>query len=122
MARWFIPIGALVRSSDIDIVLVCTTHDALSAIGAAALLAGKAVLVEKPAGRNPAGLEKIARRGEEDARFPARWIQPPVSSRVSKIERTDDGGKTGGRCFISARATGMADVWAMKKNGAPIPN
>jgi predicted dehydrogenase len=49
----------LIKSPEIDIVLVCVTHDALASIAAAALRAGKAVLVEKPAGRNPSELRRL---------------------------------------------------------------
>jgi predicted dehydrogenase len=49
----------LVASPDIDIVLVCTTHDVLASIAEAALRAGKSVLVEKPAGRNPKELRQL---------------------------------------------------------------
>lgn len=38
---------------DVDIVVVATTHDALARVGAAALEAGKHVLVEKPMARTP---------------------------------------------------------------------
>jgi predicted dehydrogenase len=56
MARW----QDLVARPDLDAVIVCTTNDALSACSAAALRAGKHVLVEKPAGRNAADLEEAA--------------------------------------------------------------
>ena len=40
-------------ATDLDIVVVATTHDALAEISTAALKAGKHVLCEKPLGRNP---------------------------------------------------------------------
>ena len=40
-------------TTDIDIVVVATTHDALAEISTAALKAGRHVLCEKPMGRNP---------------------------------------------------------------------
>src|SRR5438105_4374401 len=42
----------LVHRKDLDVVLVCTSHDLLVPCATAALKAGKHVLVEKPAGRN----------------------------------------------------------------------
>ncbi|HYV43798.1 MAG TPA: Gfo/Idh/MocA family oxidoreductase [Myxococcaceae bacterium] len=50
---------ALVRRQDVDAVVVATTNDALSACARAALEAGKHVLVEKPAGRNPADVAAL---------------------------------------------------------------
>ena len=47
----------LCRRSDVDIVIVSTTHDALTPVGLCALKSGKHVLVEKPAARTPAELE-----------------------------------------------------------------
>ncbi|MBA3035259.1 MAG: Gfo/Idh/MocA family oxidoreductase [Desulfobacterium sp.] len=43
----------------IDIVIIATRHDSLAAITQAAIEAGKHVLVEKPAARNPAELEPV---------------------------------------------------------------
>src|SRR5437868_2726076 len=42
---------ALLERSDIDAVIIATSHDVLSSYAASALYAGKHVLVEKPAGR-----------------------------------------------------------------------
>lgn len=47
----------LIHRPDIDAVIVSTTNDALAPCGAAALTAGKAVLVEKPAGRSAEDLQ-----------------------------------------------------------------
>ncbi|MCX7819826.1 MAG: Gfo/Idh/MocA family oxidoreductase [Kiritimatiellae bacterium] len=51
----------LVARADVDVVIVATTHDALATTAVAALLAGKHVLVEKPAGRTVAEVEMIQR-------------------------------------------------------------
>jgi len=48
-----------VARDDIDVVVVATTHDALSEITYAAVEAGKHVLVEKPAGRNAAEVARV---------------------------------------------------------------
>ena len=50
----------LVQSPNVDIVIVCTTHDALAPIAEAALRAGKAVLVEKPGGVDLPSLRRLA--------------------------------------------------------------
>ncbi|MBE9573194.1 MAG: Gfo/Idh/MocA family oxidoreductase, partial [Proteobacteria bacterium] len=41
-----------VERSDVDMVVVATSHDALSEVALGAVMAGKHVLVEKPAARN----------------------------------------------------------------------
>jgi len=50
----------LVADADLDIVVVATTNDALAEIAIAAIDAGKHVLVEKPAGRSVAEIDRIA--------------------------------------------------------------
>lgn len=49
----------IVNSSEINIVIVATTHDMLSEITISAIRNNKHVLVEKPAGRNPEEIKKI---------------------------------------------------------------
>lgn len=44
---------------DVDVVLIATPHNSLAEVMLAAVQAGKHVLVEKPAARNPAELEPI---------------------------------------------------------------
>jgi predicted dehydrogenase len=48
-----------VDRSDVGIVIVATSHDALAVITAGAVAAGKHVLVEKPAARNAAELDAV---------------------------------------------------------------
>jgi len=50
----------ITRSGNVDAVVVATTHDWLSPISVDALMHGKHVLVEKPAGRNPAEVKAVA--------------------------------------------------------------
>jgi predicted dehydrogenase len=49
----------VIERQDVDIVIVSTTHDALAEITAAAITAGKHVLVEKPAARRATELDAI---------------------------------------------------------------
>jgi predicted dehydrogenase len=49
-----------VSRSDVDIVVVATTHDLLAPIAAAAVSQGKHVLIEKPGARTAAELECVA--------------------------------------------------------------
>ncbi len=58
-ARVFIDWHELVRSPEVDVVIVATLHDSLAEITRTAAEAGKHVLVEKPAARNTAELELV---------------------------------------------------------------
>jgi predicted dehydrogenase len=49
-----------VVNSEVEAVIVATTHDALAEISLGAVLGGKHVLVEKPAGRRADEVEKVA--------------------------------------------------------------
>ena len=50
---------AVVERPDVDIVIVATTHDALSEVSLGAVKAGKHVLVEKPAARSVAEIKPV---------------------------------------------------------------
>lgn len=52
-------IRALLKTPDMDAVVLATTNNAVLECATAALAAGKHVLVEKPAGRNPDELAKL---------------------------------------------------------------
>jgi len=52
--------AGLVARPDLDVVIVAVTNDALTALAIAALDAGKHVLVEKPAGRTVAELDRLS--------------------------------------------------------------
>ena len=54
----------LLALPEVDIVVIATLHDSLAEITLAAIEAGKHVLVEKPAARNPAELEPVMAAAE----------------------------------------------------------
>ena len=56
---------AAVERPDVDAVIVSTSNDALAPVTAAAVEAGKHVLVEKPAARNPEELVPIIPAAEQ---------------------------------------------------------
>jgi predicted dehydrogenase len=54
-----------VKRTDVDLVIVATTHDALSKVTLEAVKAGKHVLVEKPAARNPSEISPVIAAAEK---------------------------------------------------------
>jgi predicted dehydrogenase len=54
----------LLALPEVDIVIIATLHDSLAKITLASIEAGKHVLVEKPAARNPAELEPVMTAAE----------------------------------------------------------
>ena len=58
-AKVFSDWQGLLALPEVDIVVIATLHDSLAQITLAAIEAGKHVLVEKPAARNPAELEPV---------------------------------------------------------------
>ncbi|MBI3563080.1 MAG: Gfo/Idh/MocA family oxidoreductase [Gammaproteobacteria bacterium] len=58
-AKVFTNWKGLLALPEVEIVIIATLHDSLAEITLAAIEAGKQVLVEKPAARNPAELEPV---------------------------------------------------------------
>lgn len=56
------------KMDDIDIVMVCTTHDQLAPVALEALRAGKHVLVEKPGARSQAEFEPIVHMAQKNGK------------------------------------------------------
>ena len=77
--------------------IVATTNDALAPVTLAAVEAGKHVLVEKPAARNAAELEPVARRPRERAGVRRQGrLQPPLPPGASaRRARSVDAGALG---------------------------
>src|SRR4051812_44392045 len=56
---------SLVKRDDVELVVVATTNDMLAPVTLAAIQAGKHVLVEKPAARNAAEIEPVAKAARD---------------------------------------------------------
>ncbi len=54
----------LVQDPEVDLLIVATTNDALAEVAGAFVDLGKPVLLEKPAGRNPAEIAELILRAE----------------------------------------------------------
>ena len=63
-AKVFSDWRGLLALPEVDIVVIATLHDSLAEITQASIEAGKHVLVEKPAARNPAELEPVMTAAE----------------------------------------------------------
>ena len=92
-----------IARDDVDIVVVATLHDSLAQIAAAAIEAGKHVLVEKPAGRRADEVEPLialaaARRVKVRVGFNHRYHRA-----LRKARELVDGGLLGELMFIRAR-------------------
>jgi predicted dehydrogenase len=92
-----------VSRSEVDVVIVATTNDALTAIARGALGAGKHVLVEKPAGRSAAEVTVL----REAATRADRWVRVGFNHRyhpaIRKARELVDGGAVGPLMFLRAR-------------------
>lgn len=93
----------VVHASDVDALVVSTSHDVLAPITRAAVEAGKHVLVEKPAARRPgelAGIAELARRTGSRVRigFNHRF-HPALALAKELVEQ----GKLGELYYVRAR-------------------
>ena len=91
-------------AADVDVVIVATTNDALTPIAVAAVEAGKHVLVEKPAARTVAELDRLiaAARAHEPPR-PGR-LQPSLPPGAARRRGPlVDAGALGPLMFIRGR-------------------
>lgn len=94
---------AAVSRSDVDVVIVATTNDALAPVAGAALDAGKHVLIEKPAGRSApevASLMEAAGRANRRVRVGFNHRYHPA---IRKARELVDAGALGQLMFVRAR-------------------
>jgi predicted dehydrogenase len=103
-------------SADVDAVIVATTHDQLAGIALGAVDAGKHVLVEKPAGRNLAEIEPIARAAARRERVVKIGFNHRFHPAFMKAREIVDSGALGPLMSIRARyghggRIGMENEW-----------
>jgi predicted dehydrogenase len=89
--------------SDIDIVIVATTNDALAEITAESIRAGKHVLVEKPAARNTRELEVVILAAGQSQSVVRVGFNHRYHPALQKARRLLDDGAAGELMFIRAR-------------------
>jgi predicted dehydrogenase len=90
-------------AGDLDLVIVATRHDALSAIATAAVKAGKHVLVEKPAGRNLAEVKSLAAAAGQHGRIVKVGFNHRFHPALIKAHQMVENGDIGPLMFIRGR-------------------
>lgn len=93
-------------ASDVDAVVIATTNDSLSELSQAFLKAGKHVLVEKPAGRNPtevAQLVEVAAEAEKKGTHLCVGFNHRFHPGLARMRETFQSGQVGDLMYIRAR-------------------
>jgi predicted dehydrogenase len=93
----------ITQDSGPDAVVVATTHDWLSPISVDALLHGKHVLVEKPAGRNPAEVRAIADAQEKSGKKVCVGFNHRFHPAISEAREICASGACGKLLYMRAR-------------------
>ena len=93
----------LVDSKGIDIVIVATTHEWLYPITKAAILAGKHVLVEKPAARTIEEIEDLQKLAKEHTVLVRVGFNHRYHPALQKARKMVDGDEIGDLMYIRAK-------------------
>jgi len=88
---------------DVDIVVVCSTHNALAEITGAAVAAGKHVLVEKPAARRSAELDDVTRSAEKSGCLVRVGFNHRYHPALLKARQLVDQGALGELMYVRGR-------------------
>jgi predicted dehydrogenase/threonine dehydrogenase-like Zn-dependent dehydrogenase len=82
-----------IEDPEVDLVLVGTRHDTHAELAAAALLAGKAVFVEKPLGLTREEIDEVWTAGADNDRLAIGFNRPfsPLAARMSEEVKAADG-------------------------------
>lgn len=94
---------AAIDRPDVDIVVVCTTHDALPEIALTAIEGGKHVLVEKPAARRAAELEPVTAAAERRGRLVRVGFNHRYHAALRKAREIVDSGTLGDLLYVRGR-------------------
>jgi predicted dehydrogenase len=94
---------AVVTRPDVDLVIACTTNDALAAVTLAAVRAGKHALVEKPAARNAAELAPVVAAAREAGVVVKVGFNHRFHRAFRKARELFDGGAIGPLLYIRGR-------------------
>ena len=98
-----LPDWRAVVDSDVDAVLVATTHNSLAEISIAALEAGKHVLVEKPAGHNLRAVQAILDASHRCKRVVKVGFNYRFHPAMAKAKELVDAGALGPMMMVRAR-------------------
>lgn len=94
---------AAAARDDIDAVFVCTTHDFLAPVAEFAASQGKHVFIEKPAARNAAELDQVARAAEKTGARVRIGFNHRYHRSLQKAREIYDSGVLSELMFIRAR-------------------
>jgi predicted dehydrogenase len=93
----------LVEDPAVDALVVATTNDALAPVATAAVEAGKHVLVEKPAGRRLAEIERLAAAADRHGRLVRVGFNHRYHPAMLEARRLIDAGAIGPLLFVRGR-------------------
>jgi predicted dehydrogenase len=93
----------LIVRDDVHIVVVATTHDALPEIALAAVLAGKHVLLEKPAARRPAELDPVIQAAAKTGARVHVGFNHRYHPAILRAKALADGGSIGPLLYVRGR-------------------
>jgi len=102
-AKYFSDWKKITQQGNIDAVVVATTHDALSGISCDALLHGKHVLVEKPAGRNVQEVQAAIAARKKSGKRVAVGFNHRFHPAIKEAKSICDSGKYGKLLYMRAR-------------------
>ena len=88
---------------DVDVVIIATLNSLLAEIAIGALQAGKHVLIEKPAGRNVADIDRIAAAQRASGKLVRIGFNHRYHPALLKAKEIFDGGALGEMMFVRGR-------------------